>query len=194
MGEFGVLCARILWPIRGNPAECKMRQGQEDELAFYVQIGSQVVCNKFAMATGANSQGFVPNLLLKGFFCSASCPTSITIPINCSLNWLFFRILYRFSYLGLGVRLSQLVLPFGRRNPRLVLLQVGQGFKFWPASAQRLSEPDKAGPMQRQRLATSIPVTVSHEQRSMRPPLAAQAVVISVTVTWTVLASAVTFK
>jgi hypothetical protein len=34
------------------------------------------------MATGADSQGFVPNLLLKGFFCSASCPTSITIPLK----------------------------------------------------------------------------------------------------------------
>jgi hypothetical protein len=91
MGEFGLLCACILWTIRGNPAECEMLQGQEGELAFYVQIGSQVVCNKFAMATGgADSQGFVPNLLLKGFFCSASCPTSITVPQNCSLKWLFF--------------------------------------------------------------------------------------------------------
>jgi hypothetical protein len=82
MGEFGLLCARILWPIRGNPAECETRQGQEGELAFYVQTGSQVVCNKFAWATGADSQGFVPNLLLKGFFCSASCPTSILIPLK----------------------------------------------------------------------------------------------------------------
>jgi hypothetical protein len=52
MGEFGLLCARILWPIRGNPAECETQQGQEGELAFYAQIGSQVVCNKFALATG----------------------------------------------------------------------------------------------------------------------------------------------
>jgi hypothetical protein len=81
MGEFGLLCARILWPIRlgDNPAEYEMWQGQ---LAFYVQIGSQVVCKKFAMATGANSQGFVPFLLFKGFVCSASCPTSITIPLK----------------------------------------------------------------------------------------------------------------
>jgi hypothetical protein len=56
MGEFGLLCARILWPIRGNPAEYETRQGQEAELAFCVQIGSQVVCNKFAMAKGADSQ------------------------------------------------------------------------------------------------------------------------------------------
>jgi hypothetical protein len=38
--------------------------------------------SRVAMATGADSQGFVPNLLLKGFFCSASCPTSITITLK----------------------------------------------------------------------------------------------------------------
>jgi hypothetical protein len=86
-----------------SSAEYEMLQGQEGELAFYVQIGSQVVCNKLAMATGADSQGFVPNLLLKGCFCSASCPTSITLPLKLQFNWLFFRILYRFSYLCLGV-------------------------------------------------------------------------------------------
>jgi hypothetical protein len=86
-----------------SSAEYEMLQGQEGELAFYVQIGSQVVCNKFAKATGADSQGFVPNLLLKGFFCLASCPTSITLPLKLQFKLALLPNPVHVSYLGLGV-------------------------------------------------------------------------------------------